>query len=137
MRVVVPESMNTSGEMHQSHTTRKRLPFSLTLRQASVRCGSDGSSDSCGSTDGGFGLEYLRGPGPGGVYGGGGNTSDTICLEGAAPGGTLSHTRLTSMRLGTITVPSSLRVQPPAASSTGHRTKAANRPNISNTPCIL
>jgi hypothetical protein len=33
-----------------------------------------------------------------------------------------------------ITVPSSLRVQPLAASSAGHRTKDNSRPNISNTP---
>jgi len=71
------------------------------------------------------------------MRGGGGNISDAICLEGAVPGGVLSHTRLTSMRLGTTTVPSSLRTQPPAASSTVHRTKAAIRPNISNPQYVL
>ena len=44
--------------------------------------------------------------------------------------------RLTSIRLGMITVPSSLRVQPLAASSARQRTKVRIRPSISNTPPI-
>jgi hypothetical protein len=106
------------------------------LRQASAFCGSDDALGKSGSTGdvAGTGLTYLRREEFGGGPGGSGNTSGAIRLESVVPGGALSQTRLTSMRLGMITVPSSLRAQPPAASSAGQRTKDNIRPNISNTP---
>jgi len=106
------------------------------LRQARVFSGSDDALGRSGSACGvaGTGLTYLRWGAFGGGPGGSGNTSGAIRLEAVVPGGALSQTRLTSIRLGMITVPSSLRVQPLAASSAGHRTKDNNRPNISNTP---
>ncbi|MGT2464725.1 hypothetical protein ACVOMV_03500 [Mesorhizobium atlanticum] len=106
------------------------MPSSPTFLQVRGLCSPEAGTGGCWPKDGLFeaGPEWRRTAGLdgriAGALGGGGNTSDTTCLEAVVPGGALSQTRLTSIRLGTITVPSSLRVQAPAASSAEHRTKA-------------